>query len=182
MDRKIDAIGNIIWDNTIGGSSSDVYARVIMANDSGYLIGGVSLSGIGMDKTQPQIGTYDYWIVKLTTDGDIVWDKTIGGGNFDYFTTIINTNDNNYIVGGYSNSGISGNKTEASHGYEDYWILKINELGNIVWQKTIGGWGNEYLREIIQTNDNGFALIGASNSLASFEKTEDLIGLGTSPD
>jgi len=179
---KIDSIGNIIWDNTIGGLSSDVYARGIMANDSGYLIGGVSLSGIGMDKTQPQIGTYDYWIVKLTTDGDIVWDKTIGGGNFDYFTTIINTNDNNYIVGGYSNSGISGNKTEASHCYEDYWILKINELGNIVWQKTIGGWGNEYLREIIQTNDNGFALIGASNSLASFEKTEDLIGLGTSPD
>ena len=77
-------------------------------------------------------------MVKLDASGNIQWQNTIGGNSDDYLTSIQQTTDGGYILGGWSNSNISGDKTENSQGDYDYWVLKLDPTGNIQWQNTIG--------------------------------------------
>lgn len=175
---KIDAFGEIEWQNTIGGAAYDYLVSVKQTNDGGYILGGSSSSGISGDKTEDLIGsgTTDYWIVKLNSAGNIQWQKTIGGNGFDYLESVQLTTDGGYILGGRSNSGISGNKTEPNIGEYDYWVLKLNSSGEIEWQNTIGGTEEDNLYTLQQTADEGFILGGFSTSGISDDKTEENIG------
>ena len=135
---KLDSIGNIEWQNTIGGvGNDDLY--ITQSSDGGYILGGSSNSGISGDKTDSNKGGYDYWVLKLDATGSIVWQKTIGGNLDDKLYSLDETEDGGFLLGGYSYSGISGDKTEANKGGADYWVIKIDSTGNIIWQKTIGG-------------------------------------------
>ena len=84
---------------------------------------------------------------------EIEWQNTIGGNSNDILYSIQQTVDGGYILGGYSVSNISGDKTESSHGGYDYWIVKTDATGNIQWQNTIGGISNDELYSIQQTAD-----------------------------
>src|SRR4051812_7134235 len=95
---------------------------------------------------------------------EIVWQKTIGGSGTDELSHVSKTSDGGYIIGGTSDSNISGEKTEDSNGNEDYWILKIDSAGNIQWQNTIGGSGTDALIWIEQASDGGYIMGGNSNS------------------
>jgi hypothetical protein len=86
----------------------------------------VSLSGISGDKTQASQGDFDYWIVKTDAGGVKQWDARFGGSIDDVLTSLQQTADGGYILGGYSYSGISGDKTQASQGLTDYWIVKTD--------------------------------------------------------
>ncbi|MEZ5014380.1 MAG: putative metal-binding motif-containing protein [Chitinophagales bacterium] len=180
---KIDSIGDIEWENTIGGSFYDKLSVIKQTGDNGYIngyiIGGYSSSNISGDKTaNAYIGGawgYDYWIVKLDSNGIVLWDKTIGGDGDDYLTDILILDDGNYIIGGYSNSGISGDKTEdviGVSGMSDYWILKIDEFGDVIWQNTIGGDQTDMLMSLEETDDGGFIAGGYSYSGISGDKAE----------
>tara|TARA_R110000823_G_scaffold159218_1_gene290258 strand:+ start:121952 stop:122926 length:975 start_codon:yes stop_codon:yes gene_type:complete len=160
---KLDASGNVEWDKTIGGSDSESFPQIRVSNDS-YLISGDSWSNISGDKTENAIGEDDYWLLKLDLSGNIIWQKTIGGSSYDSFSTMALTHDGGCILGGYSDSNISGNKTENSKGGFDFWIVKLDSSGDIVWDKTIGGSGTDVLNSIVQTLDNGFLLSGRSSS------------------
>lgn len=168
----------IEWQNTIGGIDTDrVWAGVEQTIDGGYILGGHSYSGISGDKTEASHGGSDYWIIKLFNDGTIEWQNTIGGSGDEILQSIHQTADGGYILGGYSNSGISGDKTEANLGlYSDYWVVKLNSAGAIEWQNTIGGNGSDYLFSARQTFDGGFILGGHSYSSLSGDKTEGIIG------
>lgn len=170
---KLDGSGNILWQNTIAGNSLEYFYSCILEIPGGYLMAGSTFSDAGLDKTDSLIGVFDIWVINFDSFGNIVSENTIGGGNYEYMTSFIPSDDGNFLIGAYSNSGISGNKSEPSHGGLDYWIIKINSLGNIIWQKTIGGYSDDILRSIKQCNDHGYILGGYSNSPASFEKTED---------
>ena len=170
---KLDATGSIEWDKTIGGSDGDILRSVQQTSDGGYIIGGYSRSHRSGDKTQASRGGTDYWIVKLNSDGKIKWDKTIGGSKDDVFSAIQQTPDGGYILAGYSESDISGNKTEISRGRKDYWILKVNSNGDVLWDKTIGSNKDDQLYSIQQTKDGGFILGGYSRSNISGDKTEN---------
>jgi murein DD-endopeptidase MepM/ murein hydrolase activator NlpD len=172
---KLDAIGNIEWENTIGGNNEDFLNAIKLTSDGGYIVGGFSTSGISGDKTETNKGEYDYWIVKLNASGNIEWQKTIGGNQSDVLNSIEVTEDG-YLLGGYSLSGISGDKTEANIGDLDYWVVKLNTGGIIQWQNTIGGVGQDVLCSVQQTQDNGFILGGYSNSGISGDKTEASYG------
>jgi len=173
---KLDSIGNIQWQNTIGGNSGDGLYSVQQTTDGGYILGGVSTSNISGDKTENSQGYIDYWVVKLDASGNIQWQNTIGGNSDDYLTSIQQTTDGGYILGGWSNSNISGDKTENSQGDYDYWVLKLDPTGNIQWQNTIGGSINDQLYSIQQTIDGGYILGGWSNSNISGDKTENSQG------
>ncbi|SRX54179.1 T9SS type A sorting domain-containing protein [Aequorivita sp. CIP111184] len=173
---KLDSNGAIIWQNAIGGSLIDRPQAAFQTSDSGFIIGGFSTSGISGDKTEANQGGSDYWIVKLNPDGTIQWQNTIGGNDNDSFRNMIQTTDGGYLVGGYSKSNISGEKTENSQGDYDYWILKLDGSGNLVWQNTIGGSGIDYLRDLKQLADNTYMISGYSNSNISGDKTENSNG------
>lgn len=173
---KLDAAGTIQWQNTIGGNGNDVLAAAEQTTDGGYILGGYSDSNISGDKAENSLGYIDYWVIKLDTAGNIQWQNTIGGGISDQLYTICQTTDEGYIMGGHSYSNISGDKTENRMGGDDYWVVKINSLGNIQWQNTIGGNNGDYLRSIEQTIDGGFILGGYSDSNISGDKTENKLG------
>ncbi|MEO6166762.1 MAG: T9SS type A sorting domain-containing protein [Chitinophagales bacterium] len=173
---KLDGSGVIEWQNNIGGKESDDVAAVHPTADGGYIIGGFSNSIVGADKTEAPIGGFDYWVIKLNSAGSIEWQNTIGGTLNDYLAAIEQTSDGGYILGGFSSSGISGDKTEASLGGDDYWIVKLDNAGNIEWQNTIGGSNSDFLYAAQQTADGGYIIGGESLSGLTGDKTE--AGLG----
>ncbi|CAN5636566.1 hypothetical protein BH10BAC2_BH10BAC2_43440 [soil metagenome] len=170
---KLDAQGNIQWDKTIGGSSEDQLSALQQTTDGGYILGGWSGSGISGEKSANSKGNQDYWVVKTDSSGNVQWDKTIGGSNFDYLNAVRQTTDGGYILGGRSLSNQSSDKTENSRGAEDYWVVKLNSNGNIEWDRTIGGTANDVLYALEQTKDNGYMLGGSSGSDISGEKTQN---------
>src|SRR6476659_6468485 len=105
----------IQWQKTLGGSGSDGAYSVKLTSDGGYIIAGVSYSSDG-DVTGNH-GDYDYWIVKLNSNGTIQWQKSMGGSGYDQASSIVQTTDGGYIIAGYSESNdgdVSGN-----HGLQD---------------------------------------------------------------
>jgi hypothetical protein len=174
---KLDSTGNIVWQNSIGGSLIDrPVANAFQTADGGFLIGGFSNSNASGDKTENSQGDSDYWIVKLNASGTVIWDNTIGGNDTDILRDVTQTTDGGYILGGYSKSNISGDKTENSQGDFDYWIIKLNGNGDIVWQNTIGGSGIDYPRDVDQLSDGSYMVAGWSNSNISGDKIENSNG------
>ncbi len=161
---KVDSVGNIQWDNTIGGTWKDRLFDCIEIPGGGYLIGGFSLSQTGGDKSDNLCGNADYWILKLDTNGNIVWQNDIGGYMDDILISITYTPDGGCIIGGNSASNISCDKTENNSFIQtrDVWVLKLDSLGNIQWQKNIGigQWSDETISSIILTTDGGYLLAG----------------------
>ena len=80
---KTDTIGNIQWQNTIGGDYYENFHCIWPTYDGGYLVGGKSLSGISGDKTENNLGGGKIWIVKTDSYGNIQWDNTIGGSGYE---------------------------------------------------------------------------------------------------
>ncbi|MBK7567747.1 MAG: putative metal-binding motif-containing protein [Bacteroidetes bacterium] len=173
---KLDSLGEIEWQNTIGGNLYDEVFSIQQTIDFGYIIGGQSNSDFSGSKNESCLGYYDYWVVKLDSFGEIEWQNTIGGNNWDIFFSVKQTSTGGYIVGGCSYSNISGDKTEDNHGQTDYWIVKLSELGEIDWQSTIGGISLDVFYELEPTNDGGYILAGLSQSGISGDKTEVCIG------
>ena len=173
---KLDAFGNISWQKTIGGSSTDMLVTIRQTTDGGFIVGGSSISNASADKTENSNGAYDYWIMKLTSTGSITWQNTIGGSDMDALSDVIQTSDGGYLIGGYSSSGISGDKSEANLGSDDYWVVKLDPSGNISWQNTIGGSGRDVLTGLHQNYDGGYIISGYTPTGISGDKTEATYG------
>ncbi len=168
---------SIEWQKAFGGVSADIFTQVIKTGDGGYLVAGDSRSGISGEKNMPSKGSYDYWLLKLSTSGGIEWQKSFGGSEVERYCKIIQTADGGYLVAGGSDSNISGDKTENTHGFNDYWVIKLDSDGNIQWQNTIGADYTDFLSTVIQAADGGYLLVGASVSNISEDKSENNIGL-----
>ncbi|QHV97801.1 PKD domain-containing protein [Spirosoma endbachense] len=173
---KVDGNGTKVWDKTFGGSGSDYLRSMVATSDGGFLLGGYSGSGQTGNKSDPNRGGYDYWVVKINGSGGKVWDKTFGGTDLDQIYSMAATSDGGFLLGGYSNSGQSGNKSVPSLGLYDYWVVKIDGSGNKVWDKTFGGTKEDYLRSIVATSDGGFLLGGDSVSGQTGSKSDPNIG------
>ena len=176
---KLDARGNELWQKTIGGSGMEKLLSIAQTKDGGYILGGTSSSEKTKKadenkpfygKTENGRGSLDFWTVKLNSKGEIEWQKTLGGKFIDELRTIKQTKDGGYILGGYSNSTKSGDKTEPNFGEGDYWVIKLNEAGNIVWQKTYGGAKDDNLFAVVESKEGGYILGGSSNSDATHNK------------
>ena len=169
---KIDSLGMKQWDKDFGGTANDFIFSLQQTQDGGYLLGGSSFSDSGGNKTENSWGVYDYWIVKIDSLGVKQWDKDLGGTDDDQLTTVVQTTDGAYIVAGESASGISGDKTQASKGQIDYWILKLDSLGVTQWDKDYGGSENDILYSMSYSAGDGFIFAGTSASGISGDKTQ----------
>jgi len=147
---KLDEQGKIVWDRTYGdgGSGTDCAGSLIQTTDGGYAVGGFNYSkGAG--------GT-DFWVIKLDEQGNKNWDRTYGGSGYDSAASLIQTTD-----GGYAVAGITKSK---GAGGADFWVIKLDEQGNQVWDRTYGGSNNDVVRSLIQTTDGGYAVAGYTGS------------------
>jgi len=170
---KIDSLGIKQWDNKYGGMDYDELWSLEQTGEGGYILAGISNSGMGGDKSQPSWGLNDYWIIKIDPFGNKEWDKRFGGTGTENLRAVDQTDDGGYILGGYTGTGISGDKTQPTWGVWDYWIVKIDSLGTKLWDKDYGGTDMEIFSTVKQTKDKGFLVAGTSYSGISGNKTED---------
>jgi uncharacterized repeat protein (TIGR01451 family) len=173
---KLSSNGAIEWEKNLVSTPWSTLYSIYPTTDGGYILGGTGKDGITIDKTEIGEGSFDFWIIKTDNLGNTIWQNTIGGNDIDEVRTIQQTSDGGYIIGGSSSSIISGDKTELNYGDKDYWIVKLDNTGNIEWQKTYGGNSYDALFTLEITNDNGFIISGNSSSRISGNKTTDSIG------
>lgn len=167
---------SILWQKSYGGNASEDAKALVQTVDGGYLLGGYSDSFISGEKTTAKYGFLDYWIVRTDDEGNKLWENGFGGTLADYLTSAQQTADGGYIVGGYSDSPVSGNKTSRILMF-DYWVVKVDASGAKVWDKTFGGDSNDYLTKIALTSDGGYLLAGYSSSSAHGSKTSPSRGV-----
>ncbi|HYV91259.1 MAG TPA: MopE-related protein [Chitinophagales bacterium] len=156
---KLNNNGILQWQKCLGGTDSE-YARDIKeTKDNGFIFAASSFSNDG--DVSLNHGNDDYWIVKLDSLGNILWQKVFGGSSHDNPKSIQQTEDGGYIVAGTSSSA-DGDVT-VNLGSSDYWILKLDSSGNLIWQKSLGGSAADYANAIQQTS-KGFIVAGRSYS------------------
>lgn len=168
---KINSFGIKQWDKRFGGSAEEDLRSVLKTSDGGYLLGGSSSSGISGDRSQASRGGYDYWLVKIDSNGTKQWDNRYGGDSTDDFSGMVENYPNGYILAGSSKSTASGDKTQGTRGGYDYWIVYIDYYGNKITDYRFGGSNHDFLQAIQLTND-GLALGGLSYSGISGDKTQ----------
>ncbi len=174
---KTDSLGNIEWDKTYGGDSTDILFTVKQTLDGGFIMGGNSISGISGEKTDTSRGLFDWWIIKTDSIGNIEWQKTFGGDDNDRLNEIQLASDGGYYLGGGSKSTISGDITLPLTGVRDFFLAKLDADGNEVWQRRYGGTNEDEINSFQKTLDGGFILGGGSRSEISGDKTDFLRGI-----
>ncbi len=157
---KQDAKGNLEWQKTFGGTDVDKAYSVEHTSDGGYIVVGLTFSNDD-DVTRNQ-GKSDCWAVKLNSKGNLVWQKTFGGTNFDYAVSVRETTEGGYVVVGYTYSD-DGDVTK-NRGDADVWVVMLTKAGTIAWQQTYGGSSNDFGSAIYETGDGGFVVIGTTMS------------------
>ncbi|MFN8155488.1 MAG: T9SS type A sorting domain-containing protein [Bacteroidia bacterium] len=168
---RTDSSGNILWDKTFGGNDEEICKSILSLQDGSFVIAGYSSSGISGDKTEQGYGFSDYWIVRIDSAGNKIWDKTLGSSFLDYLTCAMISYDGKIVIGGYSNSPNNLIKNENTKGGFDFWILKLDTAGNIIWQNTIGGSNADKPSTLLELPDNSILITGSSASPVSSDKT-----------
>jgi hypothetical protein len=160
---KIDTSGIILWQKCFGGMQSESASKILESSDGGYVIGCSSNSNDG-DINSPD-GMFDFWIIKIDSNGTLQWEKSYGGSQDDMLYSMCASSDGGYILAGdtKSNDGdVSGNHNV--NGTTDYWIVKIDSTGDLEWQWCYGGSKSDGAYDISNDNDGGYLLNGHSNS------------------
>jgi hypothetical protein len=145
---KVDSSGNLEWNKTYGGPDVDVATSVVETSDGGYALAGQT-SSFGD-------GSFDFWLVKTDVSGNMQWDKTYGGIGLEQARSLIQTSDGGYALAGQTSS--------FGDGSDNFWLVKTDVSGNMQWDKTYGGIGEEKANSLIQTSDGGYALAGETRS------------------
>ena len=149
---------NLVLSKTFGGSLDEKIGGVVKTNDGGMIVVGHTNSADGdINKQYDQI---DIWIIKIDSQGNKVWSKTIGGSKNDYGTSIIATNDGNFVISGYTES--SDGIVPSNFGLHDFLVVKINSSGEVIWSRNYGFSGHDHAHKIIQTSDGGYFVVGFS--------------------
>jgi len=143
----IDENGEKIWDNTFGGTGEDTAKAIIETVDNNYLIAG-STTSYGLGKS-------DVWLIKIDNNGNEIWNKTHGSSEWDEGAAIAKAEGEGYII--------IGSTSSYGAGEDDIWVIKINESGFEMWNKTFGGKKVDIGRSIDDTQ-NGFIIGGITSS------------------
>jgi hypothetical protein len=148
---KIDAEGNLLWTNTIGGADCDGCQSIQQTYDGGFIM-------VGDTKSSGE-GWHDVNLIKLDARGKVCWSRTYGGNDFDYGEAVRETKDRGFIVVGWTRS--------FGAGLSDVYLIKTDRHGSPLWTRTYGGPQHDFGFNIEQTFDGGYLIIGDTKSYGS---------------
>lgn len=134
-----------LWNRTYGGTGDDMAYAVVETSDGGFALAGYTNSS--------GAGGKDFWLVKTDENGTMEWNQTYGGTGNDEAHALVETSEGGYALAGYTES--------VGAGADDFWLVKTDELGNMVWNQTYGGTGDEQAYSVVETSDRGYALAGS---------------------
>jgi len=158
---KINATGIIQWQKTFGGTDDEFASSLQLSTDGALMISGNTFFG----RTSTTSGTSysdEIYLLKINTNGLLVWQKTLGGTSADLVSKTITTPDGGYLIGGFSNStdlDLTENK-----GNFDMWVVKLTSGGTIDWKKSYGGTKWDKINNLKITTDGGYLIIGETAS------------------
>lgn len=159
MVVKVDSNGKEQWVKTFGGSAKEGAGFVEQIEDGGYIVAGYSKSSDG--DLRSNRGNEDLWLFKLNENGEIVWQQTYGGTEYDQAMSLVSTHDG-YLIAASSLSQ-NGDRTTYK-GSCDVWLLKVNKNGELLWEKSFGGDGWDFVTKIKKTIDNAYIVLANSSS------------------
>jgi len=172
----------VVWQKDIKSSTQDFLSQVTTTVDQQYLITGSSIQagsgklGAGsLSSTSKQNSGYDFHLVKLDQQGEEVWEKYFSGQNHDFLSATISTQEGGFLLAGTSYSSKGLDKKDDSKGGSDIWLIRINEFGDELWQKTLGTSQDEEARSVIQTADLGFMVAGNVQNSSNGFGSKDVI-------
>jgi hypothetical protein len=148
---KTDVSGAIMWNQTYGGIGDDEARSLIQTDDDGYALAGYTNSS--------GAGNNDFWLVKTDMFGEIQWNMTYGGTGFDEAYALVQNNDGGYAFAGWT--------TSYGYGYRDFYLVKTDSSGIIMWNMTYGGTGFDEAYALVQNNDGGYSLAGRTSSFGA---------------
>ncbi len=157
---KIDGQGNIEWRSYFGGSNNDRAHAVVQADDGGFVMAGFSES-VDFDISDSK-GSYDFWVVKIDVHGNLLWQRSFGGSGIEISQDIAKTSDNGYVITG--NTFSNDTDIAKNNGESDIWLIKIDDEGNLVWERTFGGTLFDAAQSVRTCSDGGFMVTGNSKS------------------
>jgi hypothetical protein len=171
---ELDMEGNVLWQRCYGGSSYEL-GYVIRELEDGYIFA-VSCYSADGDVTghhgpggDPPVGKSDIWVVRINDQGDITWQKSLGGYDYETPYFIDQVSDGGFIVIGTTNSNdgdVSGNHALPESGYHDIWMVKLGNAGDLEWQKCIGGMGDERfesVHSVVKKGDYNYVIAAETN-------------------
>jgi gliding motility-associated-like protein len=177
MVFKVDGLGSKIWDKRYGSNGDEFLGEILALPGNEFLLCGYSDGDASGDKSQSSRGGTDFWIIKIDGSGNILWETTLGGSQDEYAEKALLACDGNLVIIGTSKSPISGDKTTARKGLYDFWVVKLDQNGNKLWDATVGGTGDEFGNDIAQIHDGTYLLAGDSESGITGDKTEPSRGM-----
>ncbi|MGE8554110.1 MAG: T9SS type A sorting domain-containing protein [Chryseobacterium jejuense] len=164
----------VLWQKDIQSSTQDFLSQVTTTIDQQYFITGSSIQSDKLQQGNKQNNGYDFHVVKLNQQGEEAWEKYFSGNNHDYLSATVTTQDGGFLMAGTSYSGKGLDKKEDSKGGSDIWLIRINEFGDELWQKTLGTSSDEEARAVIQSTDLGFFVAGNVQSSSNGYGSKDV--------
>lgn len=157
---KSEAGGNMIWEKSFGGSEIDEARGIVSTYDGSHIIVGDTRSN--EQDVSLNNGAADLWMIKISDDGDLIWNRSIGGSNFDVSRSINKTSDNGFIIAGSSRS--SDGDVARNQGQNDAWIVKIDTNGQLLWETTVGGSNIDFAYDAVQLANGTIIAVGETSS------------------
>jgi hypothetical protein len=170
---RCDTAGNILWNKTIGGTDIENAPHVLAFESGNIVLCGMSISPVGGDKTYPNYSNKsDYWIIKLDSVGNKLWDRVYGGtdteesggGINEAWLSMIESENESFLIAGTTSSPLSGDISDSSRGSSDIWIVKIDSTGNKLWDHRYGGTADDRVSSICRDQNGGFLVAGFTDS------------------
>ena len=150
----------VSWQKNIKSNTQDFLSHLSTTLDGQYL-----LSGSSIQNTEGQQNNgYDFHVLKMNQQGQLLWDKYFGGDKHDFLTATTATEEGGFLLAGTSFSGNKFQKKAKARGGSDIWLIKIDENGEEQWQKTIGGTTDEEAKAVVQSTDFGYFVAGNANN------------------
>jgi hypothetical protein len=157
---KVTNSGVLEWEKTLGGSSYNLGVSITAAQDGGFVVGAYTSSTNG--DVVGNHGLTDGWVVKLNGQGEIEWQRCLGGTADDLVRFITALSNGDYLICGSTRSDdgdVAGN-----NGGQDGWVIRLSSEGELIWQQCVGGLNDEYLVAAIATASGGYAVTGGSRA------------------
>jgi hypothetical protein len=165
----------VLWQKDIKSSTQDFLSQVTTTIDQQYLITGSSIQSKKITSENKQNNGYDFHLVKLNQQGEEVWEKYFSGQNHDFLSATVATQEGGFLISGTTFSGKGLDKKDDSKGGSDIWLIRINEFGDELWQKTLGTAQDEEAKAVIQTTDFGFFIAGNIQNAPKGYGSKDVI-------
>lgn len=156
---KTDMQGEVDWEVTFGGNDFDFPDAVIETYDNGILVGGSTRSTDG--DVSNSIGSSDFWIIKINSNGELMWEKTYGGDRYENLRSMTKNKDGYILVG---ESGSNNRDASSNAGRKDAWVVQINKIGNIIWEKSYGGSEDDGFNSVLVTSEGNLLFSGTTES------------------